>query len=491
MRRHLPTLLTVILLAAPAAGQDSAPVIEELQDGNGVTTTQLPQGGILWIKGRNLHRCPVPEDPVEAKKFRCKHEELEVTLDGDPIAVWDSTFDLITAQIPPNAKIGKSRIRVEIRGRGKAEARLEIMSMEKYREAHKGEGNFETPGGALPGQKDAGEALKQEFKITKFAMVPGAAGSRFEVEGVVPDLIPDGFWLDLNVMFDNRSLFTRRVEIADKGFRGTFGPFREKLLYGIYECRVTFEVGQQSRAALRRWERSRRRSGARDLKKEEQEALQRIERRELVEVGTGPQNKVTPEDRKRQIDALQAHVKKLHDEAGKLYGELEEVWAVAARCRFKQAGQSSYDKERYRAWLVRQKYAEDDKAAEAIEKDTRFGTASGHFKAQEYETWVTKRDGFISHLQALAREQVAFNTEYICPIDDRAKMLGDYLLSILERTLQNHAQELYRRSRLDVPAAINALRLENVVPAPEDGKKYFYAKRRELLRQVGLDDFVE
>ena len=488
--RHLclPASLTLLALwAAPAAAQDTAPVIEELQDGNGETTTILPQGAILWIKGRNLHKCPPPPDPAD-KRNPCKHEELEVTLDGEVIYVLASTFDLVTAQIPPSAKVGKATVKVTVRGRGKAQAKLEILSMEEYRKRKGDEDRHEGPGQGS--SENPADKIRQGFRITKFAMVAGGAGSRFEVEGVVPEGIPDGFRVEVSLNFDSRSIVARRVEVADGGFKTTFGPFREKLLYGIYECLLEFSLGTQSRAAVRRWERERRREGKKELSSEEMDALSRILRRELAEVGTGPKNAVTAEDRQRQQDALQAHVKQLHDSAGKLYRELDEAWSVAARCRFKQPGESSYDKERYRTWLVRQEYAADEKAAEAIERDTRYGTASGHFKAREYEAWATQGDSFRAKLEALHKEHAAFAAEYICPIDERAHMLGDYLLSVLERTLQRHAQELYSRSKLAVPEAISSLRLD-VIPAPEDGRKYFFAKRRELLRQVGLDAFVE
>src|SRR5690606_25023787 len=81
-------------------------------------------------------------------------------------------------------------------------------------------------------------------------------------------------------------------------------------------------------------------------------------------------------------------------------------------------------------------------------------------------------------------------TAYICAMDDRAQMLGDYLITGVQIRLQQHSRELYGQSKLDVPAPIQTLHLAELMTPPDDSIKFFEAKGRELLRQVGLGDLV-
>lgn len=481
----------VILLGLTAAGaataQDRAPVLTEVRDGTGGTPARrLPQGAVVQLVGRNLHQCPEPvrDENGILRQVRCSHDELTVKIDGkDMMILPPCTFDALYVQLPPDAKPGKRTIEVSIQGRGKATIQLEVVTQQEYKEQAK------ALGGAEGAQKaDQKAQIRDRFKITKFQMVPGAAGTRFVIEGTAGG-IPDRFRVDLALQYDGQDIMNRSVMVQDEAFSTTLGPFSQKLLYGVYACEMVFSMDKQAGALVRRWERERNRAG-KPLTDQERDVYARVLLRELVEVGTGPQGTVTPEDRNRQRDELQAHNRELVEATRAIMRDLEQAWAGAKRCTFKDPGQAGYHEDRYKRWLVRAGFAKDEAEAAKLAADTKYGTSSGHFKPEAWEALATGSGGLIERLKALHKKQRDFATAYICPMDARAQMLGDYLITGVQIRLQQHSRELYGQSKIEVPASIQTLHLAELMTPPDDSIKFFEAKGRDLLRQVGLGDLV-
>ena len=111
---------------------------------------------------------------------------------------------------------------------GSARTTIEILTPKKYREtaAGKREGQGEMGGGA---RVTAERKALQAFAITKFVMVPGAAGFTFQIEGRALR-IPDELRVQIKLMFGNRVIKDRSVPIKSQRFRTTFGPYKERLL---------------------------------------------------------------------------------------------------------------------------------------------------------------------------------------------------------------------------------------------------------------------
>lgn len=482
-------ILLGLTAASAATAQDRAPVLTEIRDGTGgAVARRLPQGAVVQLVGRNLHKCP---DPVKdengiLRQVKCSHDELTVKIDGkDMMVLPPCTFDALYVQLPPDAKPGKRTIEVSIQGRGKATIEFEVVTQEEYKKQAEELAGHELMG---PQRADQAAKIRDKFQITKFQMLPGAAGARFVIEGTAGG-IPDRFRVDLALQYDGRDIMNRSVMVKDEAFATTLGPFSQKLLYGVYACEMVFSMDKQAGALVRRWERQRSKAGS-PLTDQEREVYSRVLRRELVEVGTGPQGKVTPDDRKRQTDELQAHNRELVEATRAIMRELEEAWAGAKRCTFKDPGQAGYHEDKYKRWLVRADFAKDEAEAEKLAADTNYGTSSGHFKPEAWEALVSGPGGLIERLKALHQKQREFATAYICAMDDRAQMLGDYLITGVQIRLQQHSRELYGQSKLDVPAPIQTLHLAELMTPPDDSIKFFEAKGRELLRQVGLGDLV-
>jgi hypothetical protein len=117
-----------LLLVGPASAQDTRPVIREMQLNNAVTTS-APQGSVVTAVGRNFHQCPplpAPTPGMPPPRNECRHEELSVDVGGKDGLLLECTFERVTFIIPQDTPIGRKKVRITLRGRGTAEADLEI-----------------------------------------------------------------------------------------------------------------------------------------------------------------------------------------------------------------------------------------------------------------------------------------------------------------------------------------------------------------------------
>ncbi len=472
------TLVALAALAAPAAAQDAAPVIRELQINN-LRVTQVPQGGVVTAIGRNFHQCPpLPEAQPGQPPPRntCRHEEITVTIGSDKALLLDCSFERVTFIVPQDTPVGKKRLKIAVRGRGDATFEFEVAA--QLSEAQRA-AQAATEGGE-GGQARVGveEQIRDQFRITMFELKRDAAGARFEVAGVAGK-IPDGFSMVVTLSINQRDIEQMLTTITNQGgqaqFRLTFGPYTKELLFGNYAASCLFELGKQPRRKVSEFRRS--------LKGEEAQVYDRIERREFLQVGT--QQEITD-----QNAAMQNHYRQHADELGKLLTEVEKAYGASCRQHFKQPGQANYDEAAWGNYLVQMGFvpAGDQKALDAFKNDYRFATRNGHFKPDDYALWA--RQTLLPAVTAAFKKHREFRDSTIAPIEPRGELPADYLVSIVLESFKEYTRNLYERAKIELPEDLRMIPDVDPVPAQTVSRRFFEAQKRLLLRTVGLRHLV-
>lgn len=467
------------LCAAPALGQGRDPVVREVKFSDGTVVTRVPVGGIIYLEGRELFEQLEPPRDADNRPIMKGFDPfkgLKVTIDSKECPILGSTLERITIQVHADVKPGKKRtIKVDVAGRGSTKIKVDVLSMEEWQKSKEGES--ERTGESGTGVEEAAEKVMEKFQIRKFVFKGrGGAGQTFLIEGEAKGL-PDGLKVELVLMYDKREIRKRSVPIKDSKFSATFGPYTEKMLVGNYAVEMVFALNKQSKRRIRRW--------LKTISKAKLQVYKRIVRRGYTSVGgSGPQGDILPEDRARQEEELQAHVRAVCASAQTLMDGLNEAYAGAARSFFKQKGASSYDKDKYLEWLVKSSYARDSGAAERIERDTSWASSRGHFDDAAWAQYG--RDKLIPALQELVNTNTRFNSQYIAPPSAKADELSQFLVSNIAKLFQKRTDELHRQARIGVPDDIRQFPF-TVMSAPKVSRKYFEAKKRELLRTVGLE----
>ncbi|MGE0709570.1 MAG: IPT/TIG domain-containing protein [Planctomycetota bacterium] len=463
-----------VVQAAPGA----KPVIERIQYSTGKEVQAVPVGGTIYIIGRDLYE--PPEMQKDEKTGRPKPGQdpwagLTVTIDGTKCVILASSLSQITVQVHPTVKPGKRKtVEVTVSGRGSAKTHIDVITQEEFSKADKGGEKAGETG--TNDRENLERGVMDSFQITKFSMVSGGAGQTFTVEGTATK-VPDELRVQLSLMFDKREILSRAVPIKDGKFSATFGPYTEKLLVGNYAVEMVFALNKQSRVRMMSW--------LRKLSKDEQAIYKRIVRRGYTSVGgSGPEGQITPEDRAKQQEELKVHCVELTDALQKLMDQLAVCYAGAGRSFFKKASSAGFEEALYLKWLTDNGYAKDDEAAKKILRDTTYGSGGGHFQDRAWEAFG--REKLIPGLQELYDKHVKFNKQYIAPPDSRVERLGEYLISNVAQLFEKWTLHLYTKSKLTIPDTIKEMPFQ-VISAPQTSIKFFAAKRRELLKIVGVD----
>jgi hypothetical protein len=483
----LATAAALVLLAAPAEAQgrrgrgDRKIGFIELLDGNGQKVTRAPQGGVLVFKGRNLHQCPKPKKDEKTGRPLpmppCRHDEIKVKVGGKNATIFESTFDYVTFGIPQSTPPGKSvRVEVSVTGRGSATAKVEIVNAAEWKASAAERGSESGQGGV---RENFERKALDSIKITRFEQVPTSAGNTFVLEGIAKG-IPNRAEMQVDLKYDGQTIpkGTRVISVKEEAFSTTFGPYSKKLLYGNYSLELLFQLSNQSKRLRRKWERT--------LHDSQRQVYGRLQRRALEEHGTGPNGTVTKADRDKQAAQLKAHYLAFTTEVRKLRDDVRAVVADAGRSFFRKGRE--YDEAQYKTWLQRMGFASSPTKAMEINDKKKYGKASGHFNEQAYRNWAKRT--LIPALQSLYKKHRSFNDQYICPMDEKADTLGDWLISIVLLRLQEWSKDLYAHSGVPLPDEIGQVPI-SPVKAPQLSRKFFDAKRRELMRRVGLGAEVE
>lgn len=418
--RRCGLLLTGLLLCSPALAKGK-PVIERTLDPHGKVSDTTAPGRPLGLQGRHLHTCAAKD---------CRHPDVVVKIAGKTAYVQIAKDDLVQVMVPPETKLGTARVTLEVRGRGKAKAQVKVVKTIE-----------DAPDGQ--GQPDPADAIRAGFGITSFVFTQTAKGGVFKIAGKAK--APDGFVVRLRLGFDQRTRQVAERIVAVKGgaFATEFGPFKQQVNLGNWVAELVFTLGAQSRSKRRPW--------LETLKRAEKQALKRIVRRGHVAVGVGADGKIPAASIAAAREQVVAHATPLRTELEALVAEARATYALAARCFFKAPGTSTYDADGYRAWLVKNGHAADAKAAEALSKDTRFGTRRGHFDAKAYATWG---EGALTKLGALQARQATFDARTLVPVDERVSRGVARALSIALRLQQTWSAALHQRSKVSLPASL-------------------------------------
>ncbi|MGE0709569.1 MAG: hypothetical protein AB7N76_20920 [Planctomycetota bacterium] len=446
-------------LAFPARAQDSPPPGEPRLERvlfNGQPTTVVAPGYAIEVQGQDLFE-PPPVKPG-GRPSPDRLAPVRVTLGGKAALVLEATRTQLFLLVPQGLRPGKAKLELRIAGRGAASLAIEV--------------------GPPPVGGDGGDPPPSvPFELTRFTLQPTASGPLFRVEGKCPDL-PDGMRVQVSLGFEGQGVQGTAVAVQGGAFAHTFGPYREALPVGIYEAEALFTLNKQSRAAAVPLvqELRRRPRGAELL-----EAYKRLRRVAHLPVGgTGEGGQLTPEDRAPQQLRVQERAKTITEGVTALVTELERRYAVAGRAFFKAQGQARYDAAAYRAWLIKERFAQDDAAAQRLEAERAGVTASGHLEPDAWEREVVKP--LVERLDALAAPS---GERLLCPPDPRAQRYEEELLGQALALLQRWTRALYGRAKLTPPAALDAA--QRVQPAATRATRgELEATRKLLLRQVGL-----
>ena len=478
--RGLPTLLSagllVAALGAAASAQDpNAPRIDAIISSTGRTLNppRTTLGQVIVLQGANFWEAP------EGEETRI-HEMITVEIGNAPATVLGSTETTITVLIPNfGIDTGNKRLEVEVKDRGRTRMDIEILTPEEYNsdvEANR-EGGMETGSGVAP---DTEERIRQSFRISRFELQRDQGTVRFEVEGSAAG-VPDGFSVQLMLLCNDRPVEPRKVRIENNAFSATFGPYTENLLLGTYSVNMLFELGKQSRVRSRRF--------VRGLSDEEQQVYERILRREIAVVGS----QVEIAEQQRQI---QEHYIEVANQAERLLGELQTAFGCACRTFFRPPGSSSYDEQEYRGYIERMGFATTPSALDDMSSDTTYARRTGQIKPDEYGRFLEEvLFGEVPHngqetLVTLYRKHLEFVERFMTSPDERSDLHVDYLVSIVVQLGRDWSRRLYTHEGLEVPGVVEGTRIRPEV-APEITQRFFRARRRMLLRQIGRSDLVE
>jgi hypothetical protein len=412
---------------------------------------------------------------VPPPRNECRHEELSVDVGGKDGLLLECTFERVTFIIPQDTPIGRKKVRITLRGRGTAEADLEIAAQltdaQRAAQAASERGENRAP--------DVEERIRAEFRISMFELKRDAAGARFEVAGVAGK-VPDGFSVVVTLSIEQRDIESMLATISNPSgtqgtFRVTFGPYTKSLLFGNYSASCLFELSKQPRVRVRAFRR--------ELKPEEVQVYDRIERREFLQVGT-------PQEITDQTTAMQNHYRQLSEEMQRLLGEVEKAYGSGCRQHFKAPGQADFDTARWERYLGEMGFvpANDAKALDAYKSDLRFSTRAGHFKPDEYQQWA--QTTLLPALTAAFRRHREFRDATIATIEPRGELPADALVSIVLESFREYTRNLYDRSKIELPEALRQIPEINPVPAQTVSRRFFEAQRRLLLRTVGLRQLV-
>lgn len=453
-------LLGLLLLVAPAGveAQDGKLVIRELQM-NGKTVTKAPLGSVVTALGANF-----PADDADGKH----PAGLEVSIGGTEVMLLNVQAEAVTFLIPQfDMSLGKKKLKIAVRGQGDAQIDIELMDPQKFKLdiSDKGELN-----GVPTRSADIEDQIMASFEIKRFEFKRDATGARFEAEGSCAE-VPDGFNLNLFLNInETRELEAQKVPIRNKTWRCTFGPYTQQVLYGNYSLNLLFELSKQPRVLARRF---------RDAQPPNIQAVyDRIFRREFVTVGT-------EQEVKDQTAAMQAHYRALCEETTKLLLEVEKAYASGCRVFFRPDG--TFVEKDHADYVQKMGFARTTAELEAIKADWRFAHKTGNFKAEDYSAWATTT--LVPGLQAQLQKHRDFRNLTFQPVDARADMLGNYLITIVYELCREYSRVLYEKSKIPVPDFFSAVPLDPVA-IPTISRPFFEAQRRLCLRTVGLGNLI-
>ncbi|MCA8926188.1 MAG: hypothetical protein KDD82_30555 [Planctomycetes bacterium] len=448
IRSSLAAACAALLLPAVAS---AAPQIKELEIA-GQVINEAPPGGYVLIKGSGF------VNRVLEKEDNIFQQGVEVTFKGTEFPLLAVHPEYVTVRIPADVKPAKGKLVVKTKD-GKVETAFAVLEAKAWEDKYKDqEGSSEGGGGA----QDVENEVLDSFSYSRFEFVE----NRFELAGSA-SLLPDRFSLTILLQYNGDTFDSRRVSVEGGKWKATFGPYTKKVFYGAYEADLVFELSKQSRSIARKF--------LRGVNEKKREALSRVQRHNVLVVGT--QQEIAD-----QTQQIQQEYMKLATKVEELWAVFERGFAGAAKVFYKQPGRSQVEQDKYLAYLLKAGLAKDEKEADKISRDTEFAYANGNLKPKEYQTWVV--DKLFTPMAEAYNEHQTFLNGYICKLDN-ANSHSDQCVSSFLGTVREWSLRLYKEAKLAFPG--DELRPTiSPVNAPENSRNYFQSQKRLLMLRLGM-----
>lgn len=449
IRSYLFAAAAALLLPGVAS---AVPQIRSLEIG-GQKINEAPPGGYVLIQGNGFI------SKVLTKDDNIFDQGVTVTFKGSELPLRDVHPEYVIVGVPADAKAGKGKLVVKTKD-GKAETAFAILASKDWDEKYKaGEAAGGGEGGG--GAQDVENEVLESFTYSRFEFVE----NRFELAGGAT-LLPDRFSLTVLLQFNGDTFDSRRVTVKDGKWKATFGPYTEKAFYGAYEADLVFELAKQSRSIARKF--------LRGVTPKKREALSRVQRHNVLVVGT--QQEIA--DQKKLI---QAEYMKLTDEVEKLWAEFEKGFAGAAKVFFKQPGRSQVEKEKYLAYLLKARLAKDEAEADRCLRDTKLAYANGNLKPKLYQAWVN--DELFTPMAEAYNAHQTFLNGFICKLES-ANSHSDQCVSSFLGLVREWSRNLYKEAKIPFPSDMRPS--ISPVNAPDNSRNYFQSQKRLLMLRLGM-----
>ncbi|MBX3469002.1 MAG: hypothetical protein KF878_19190 [Planctomycetes bacterium] len=381
----LRSALATLALALPVAAADP-PRLREVQV-NGEPIDEVSRGGVVALVGSHLHTCP---------GRGCRHPGLRVTVDGwDDVRVLEGTGEQLVVIIPAATRLGWCEVRVEVDGRASPALDVEVVDPPPE-------------GRGVPGPRDQ---VRHALRVERFEAVLDGSLVRFLVEGARGPLLA-GAWVEVILFVGGWPIEARSVRLEGDGLSAVFGPYEARTrLAGTWAVGIRFELARQPAPFVLDLRRA--------LDASDPGALERVERRGHMRLGTD-------EELRLQEEAIVRHYRAQEEALRGIHSAI--AWTRVA------------------GWGDRRRQARPDPGVLL----RRFVEVAEANLLPAFAALLRDEDGF-----------AATWTAHPCPPARRAV---HHLLSHLAGSFVELAEHLHRQARLDVPDSLRS------VPGVESGE---------------------
>jgi hypothetical protein len=432
----------ILAVVAAGAGYAQALPVTDVQV-NGVSGRQVNPGGTVHVLGRWGPEGSTPD--------------VTATIDGNRAEVSEVGASYVGVRLPPDQGVGKVKLKVTIRGKGDATVDIEVV---------KGTVGAKEGTGAAGGP-DAADLVLQTFAVTKLTLVSTPGGKAIEAEGTATRL-PDGFNVVITIGPDGGpSIQPIQTPVKGGAWKVSFGPWTTDVPCGSWKATLLFELGKQGKMKVRDFKAK--------LPDAEKGAFERIERQDVVIVGS-------EEEQAAQKNELKNHAKALVTLTRKLFDDVDKAYVSGSRCFFRNPAGGVFDA-KWEAWLKDQKLiADTPEALAAAKNDNRFAR-NGHFQVDPWAKWAT--DTLLPPLARAKQDHEDFTKRWFTAPDATVERLETELLTFVGERLRNTGQALCDQTKVPLPpAVVEQLPTTNAGQDPIT-RQGFEAKCRLLLRTLG------
>lgn len=434
--------VAILAVVAAGAGYAQALPVTDVQV-NGVSGRQVNPGGTVHVLGRWGPEGSTPD--------------ITATLDGNRAEVSEVGASYVGVRLPPDQAVGKVKLKLTVRGKGDATVDIEVV---------KGTVGAKEGTGAAGGP-DAADLVLQTFAVTKLTLVSTPGGKTIEAEGTASRL-PDGFNVVITIGPDGGPTI-QPIQTPVKGgvWKVSFGPWTTDVPCGSWKATLLFELAKQAR------------NRAKDFKNKlpdaEKGAFERVERQDVVIVGS-------EEEQAAQKNELKNHAKALVTLARRLFDDVDKAYVSGSRCFFRNPAGGVFDA-KWEAWLKDQKLiADTPEGLAAAKNDSRFAR-NGHFQVDAWAKWATET--LLPPLAKAKQDHEDFTKRWFTAPDATVERIETELLTLVGERLRNTGQALCDQTKVPLPPAVVEMLPTTNAGQDQVSRQAFEARCKLLLRTLG------